>query len=78
MSIPPFFRATNNKSALSEREFVEKAIAELLLHECIIEKLSLPLSLPLHYRYPLPLLQCVSKKNFTLRNLNYLQATVLT
>ena len=42
MSIPPSFRATNNKSALREREFVEKAIGELLLHECIIEVASQP------------------------------------
>ena len=35
--IPPPFKASNNKSAINERQFVEQAITELLLHECIIE-----------------------------------------
>ena len=37
MSIPPPFKASNNKSAINERLFVEQAITELLLHEYIIE-----------------------------------------
>ena len=37
LSIPPPFKASNNKSAINERQFVEQAITELLLHECIIE-----------------------------------------
>ena len=37
LSIPPPFKANNNKSAINERQFVEQAITELLLHECIIE-----------------------------------------
>ena len=38
LSIPPPFKASNNnKSAFNERQFVEQAITELLLHECIIE-----------------------------------------
>ena len=42
MSLPPSFRATDNKSVLSEREFVEKVIGELLLHEYIVEVASQP------------------------------------
>ena len=37
LSIPPPFKASNNKSAINERQFVEQAITELLLHECITE-----------------------------------------
>jgi hypothetical protein len=37
LSIPPPFKASNNKLAINERQFVEQAITELLLHECIIE-----------------------------------------
>jgi hypothetical protein len=37
LSIPPPLKANNNKSAINEREFVEQAITELLLHECIIK-----------------------------------------
>ena len=42
MSILPPFKANKNKLALSEREFAEEEIGELLLHECIIEAGSQP------------------------------------
>jgi hypothetical protein len=42
MTTPPPFTARNNKSALREKAFVEEALNELLINQCIIEVDSAP------------------------------------
>ena len=42
IALPPTCYLTNNRSALSNAEFVVKAINELLLNRCVIEVFSRP------------------------------------